>query len=85
MKENKFDELKANKEEYEKCQASPVYFYNNYVRKEGDPELSEEEYLHWKKRAEFIRDGFVFGHKRNPCPDKPLTPDVCFYGDLSTP
>jgi hypothetical protein len=34
--------------EFKKCNESPAYFYNNYQRKEGDPELSEEEFAQIK-------------------------------------
>lgn len=32
------------KEEEKKCLASPLYFYNKYWRKEGQPELTQEQW-----------------------------------------
>jgi hypothetical protein len=32
------------KEEERKCLESPLYFYNNFWRKKGDPELTQEEF-----------------------------------------
>lgn len=32
------------KEEEKKCLASPLYFYNKYWRKEGRPELTQEQW-----------------------------------------
>lgn len=38
------------KEEGRKCLESPLYYYNNYWRKEGDPELSQMEFdAHFEK------------------------------------
>lgn len=37
-------ELQNNNIEQEKCKKDPVYFYNTYIRKEGQPILSKEEY-----------------------------------------
>lgn len=36
--------LEEHKEEMQKCKDDPVYFYNKYVRREGDRELTKEEY-----------------------------------------
>ena len=49
-------ELQKNTDELNRCKRNPVYFYNQYVRKEGQPVLTEEEY-NKKVKAEFkIRD-----------------------------
>lgn len=37
-------DLQLDKAELERCVKSPAYFYNTYIRKEGQPVLSEEEY-----------------------------------------
>lgn len=48
----KIKNLEENKEEMQKCKDSPVYFYNNYARKEGEKELTEEEYNYWLEAIE---------------------------------
>jgi hypothetical protein len=30
--------------EWKKCKESPLYYYNNYWRKEGDPELTQKQF-----------------------------------------
>ena len=74
MKENK---EKPDQEELEKCRASFTYFYHNYIRKEGDPEVSEEEYM---KRVQQIRTAQMLGRSSRVISDSlyPLTPDDCF-------
>lgn len=74
MKENR---EKPDQEELEKCKASFTYFYNNYIRKEGDPEISEEEYL---QRVQQIRTAQMLGRGSRVISDRlyPLTPDDCF-------
>lgn len=37
-------QIPARALEYEKCVKDPCYFYNTYVRKEGQPILTEEQY-----------------------------------------
>lgn len=37
-------DLQNNEVEIEKCKKDPVYFYNTYIRKEGQDILSKEEY-----------------------------------------
>lgn len=49
-------DLQQNREELDRCKKSPVYFYNMYVRREGQPVLTEDEYKE-KMKVEF--------HKRN--------------------
>lgn len=56
-------------EEKKKCIASPVYFYNKYYRKAGDPELTEEDF---KKEVE--RRRYISGRSK----EYPLTPDDVF-------
>lgn len=45
------DELKKWEAEFEKCKNSPVYFYNNYIRKEGQKEYTEQEYSDMEKMS----------------------------------
>jgi len=59
MKPKEFYKLskEQQKEEIEKCQ-SLEYFYNNYCKKEGMPEYSEEtwqEYIEANKKERFSR------------------------------
>lgn len=35
---------RISKEELEDCKRSPLYFYNKYIRKSEDPELSQAEF-----------------------------------------
>lgn len=42
-------------EELKKCQDSVAYFYNNYCRREGDPEYSEEEFRKYLERVQLAR------------------------------
>ena len=44
------------KEEFQKCKDSPVYFYNKYVRKEGKIELSEEQFNNFIREQTIIRN-----------------------------
>lgn len=49
-------EMEAKRMEYkleiERCK-DPLYFYNNYVRKEGDPEMTQELYdIHMSRRQD---------------------------------
>lgn len=43
--------LVITKEEMERCRRSPVYLYNNYIRKGDEKVLSEEEYKHMQDLA----------------------------------
>ena len=61
-------------EELDKCTASPVYFYNKYVRKEGMKELTEEEFKEQVTLYENIRNTPI--RRRNM--DRPLLPAECF-------
>lgn len=40
--------------EYKKCKEDPVYFYNNYIRKEGEREVTKEE-LDSMKKSVFLK------------------------------
>lgn len=65
-------------EELDKCKASPVYFYNKYVRKEGMNEVTEEEYADIVRDAELIRNGLPASWKLRNRYKQPLTPNDCF-------
>lgn len=71
----------ADQEELEKCKNSPVYFYNKYVRKEGQKELTEQEYNDFVKQVEYQRN--VPLKLRKHYKDRPLTPNECFNEDGS--
>lgn len=62
----------ADQEELQKCKNSPVYFYNKYVRKEGQKELTEAEYEDFVKQLEYKR--YMPLKLRNHYKDRPLTP-----------
>ena len=49
-------------EEIERCKNSFEYFYNNYCRRDGMPEYSEEAYQDYLKMAEDTR--YVIGRTR---------------------
>ena len=42
--------------ELERCQKNPAYFYNKYVRKEGQPVLTEGEYEELVKKETLRRN-----------------------------
>ena len=46
----------ADLDEMQKCRQSPVYFYNKYVRKEWEKELTEQEYSDFAKEVESLRN-----------------------------
>lgn len=61
--------------EIEKCVKDPVYFYNMYVRKEGEKVLTKEEYKELCKKWEQKRTR----PKTLTTKDEyPLTPDECY-------
>ena len=66
--------VKKDKEEIERCQKSPCYFYNNYVRKEWQKELTEEEYDDFVKRVNLDRQRI----KENCHSAYPLTFDEAY-------
>lgn len=49
-------ELQKDRQEIDRCVESPVYFYNRYVRKEGQKVLSEEEYREYVLKAGALRE-----------------------------
>jgi hypothetical protein len=77
MNEEKTKELSlAAQDELQKCKDSPVYFYNKYVRKEGQKELTETEYAMFQKRIEHQRNMPL--KLRKHYKDYPLLPSECF-------
>ena len=66
----------ADQEELQKCKDSPVYFYNNYVRKEGQKELTEAEYNDFVKQVEYQRNMPL--KLRKHYKDRPMLPSECF-------
>lgn len=65
--------------EIEKCKNSVSYFYNNYCRKEGMPEYSEEAFQEYIKEAEKarLRNGYNRRGKVMLTREFPLTPNEC--------
>jgi len=66
---------KADDKELQKCMDSPVYFYNKYVRKLGDKELTEEEYEEYIKPMK--RERYTPLKYRGPH-SWPLIPRECY-------
>ncbi len=66
----------ADQEEYQKCEASPVYFYNKYVRKEGQPELTEKQWDDHVKMVEYQRNNPI--KLRNRFKDRPVLTEDCY-------
>jgi hypothetical protein len=66
----------VDQEELQKCKDSLVYFYNNYVRKEGQKELTEAEYKNFVKEIEYKRNMPL--KLRKHYNDRPLAPDQCY-------
>jgi len=71
-----FNNLELTNEELEKSENSPIYFYNKYVRKEGQKELTEKEYEEFVKQVEYKRN--TPPNSRNYHTDRPLTPNQCY-------
>lgn len=46
------NEDQVDREEIMRCKRSPVYMYNKYIRKEGQPVLSEEEFKEMIKKEQ---------------------------------
>lgn len=46
----------SEKKEMEKCKNSSVYFYNKYVKPDGQKELTEKEYEDFAKQLEYERN-----------------------------
>lgn len=65
--------------ELEKCKNSISYFYNNYCRKEGMPEYSEEAYQSYIELAQDLRNinGYFRRGKAMLMMTYPLTPNEC--------
>ena len=66
----------ADQEELQKCKNSPVYFYNKYVRMEGQKELTEAEYNDFVKQVEYQRNMPL--KLRKHYKDRPMLPSECF-------
>jgi hypothetical protein len=66
----------ADQEELQKCKDSPVYFYNRYVRKDGQKELTEAEYNDFVKQVEYQRNMPL--KLRKHYKDRPLLTSECF-------
>lgn len=66
----------ADQEELQKCKDSPVYFYNKYVRKEGQKELTEAEYNDIVKQVEYQINMPL--KLRKHYKDRPLLPSECY-------
>lgn len=66
----------ADQEELQRCKDSPVYFYNKYVRKEGQKELTEAEYNDFVKQVEYQRNMPL--KLRKHYKDRPLFPSECY-------
>lgn len=64
-----------NKEEYNKCEKDPLYFYNNYLLPEGGIPITQEEYNLLMKTRDTI---MLKGRRGNDIALYPLTPDQCF-------
>lgn len=74
MEKDKIEALKANKEEFEKCQNSMLYYYNNYVRRKNDLILTQEEFDKLQKHWSLIRSGKLIAKPRQKnVYDYPLT------------
>lgn len=70
MKPHEFNKLskEQRQEEIDKC-VSLEYFYNNYCKKEGMPEYSEEtwkEYIEANKKEKFSRRRGIFFNSAYP-------------------
>lgn len=50
--------------EYQKCQNSISYFYNNYCRKEGQPEYTEEEFEKYINTVKLMKNGSIIRDRR---------------------
>ena len=66
----KLQQLQKDPAELERCKKDPVYFYNFYIRKEGEPVLDAEQF---KKRTELLmRQQTLLSQIEK---SNPLTPD----------
>lgn len=64
-------------EEMQKCK-SFEYFYNNYCKRNGMPEYSEEAYQDYLKMAEEARYKVGRNRRGNNLYMKPLTQNECY-------
>jgi len=64
------------KEEIEKCKSSLEYFYNNYCKKEGMPDFSQESWEEYVENNKKLR----FSRRRTFYPNQlyPFTPEEAF-------
>jgi len=76
MKNHKTQLSSADKEELQKCKNSPVYFYNKYVRKEGQQILTEREYTDFLKMMNYQVDNPLILRNKNK--GRQLTPKECY-------
>lgn len=63
--------------EIQKCQNSFEYFYNNYCKREGMPEYSEEVYQDYLEEVKYI-----IGRRRKGRTLYPLTPSEVFKNKI---
>lgn len=66
----------ADQEEIQKCKDSSIYFYNKYVRKEGQKELTEAEYNDFVKQVEYQRN--MPSKLRKHYKNRTLLPSECY-------
>ena len=66
----------ADAKELQRCKESPVYFYNKYVRKEGQKELTQKEYDDFVKQIEY-QSNMPLKLRKN-YKDRPLSIDDCY-------
>lgn len=66
----------VDQEELQKCKDSPIYFYNKYVRKEGQKELTQDEYEDFFKQVEYLRNMPLKLQRHYK--DRPFTIDQCY-------
>lgn len=68
--------LAVGQDEIQKCVDSPLYFYNNYVRKEGQPELTQEQWDNHVKMIEYQRNNPI--KLRNTFKDRIVLTEECY-------
>ena len=62
--------------EMQKCEDSVVYFYNTYVRRDSQPEITEEQ---WDAHLSMV-DRYSNGRSRRHTYAKPVVPDDAYPG-----
>lgn len=65
----------ADEEELRKCSESPVYFYNKYVKPDGQKELTEAEFEDHVKRVQAMRNPPM---RRIILQDRPVLPSEAY-------